>query len=271
MCCACGGGETGGDGDEEDDVTPIPDEDGDEEEDITPIPDEDDIIPDEDEDEEDGVIPDEDGTIPTVEELMMEFDIDMDGELSLEEFAELFAKYCETCPFSSAQELFDLVNEGGDTLNMEELEKAYALITDPDDDGDDEPTPAPEPVPVPTPDMDFDAWVIEQKIPETDYYCYLEIHNEWHNGYNLFAGHDCEIYDLTLTVMARRNDWDNHFQAASSDAQPLGCEDIGTFDRACKYILHPTNNKLGIRFDADADVDLWYETEWANCVEEATE
>jgi len=28
------------------------------------------------------------------------------------------------------------------------------------------------------------------------------------------------------------------------------------------------NNKLGIRFDAGADVDIYYETEWTNCVED---
>ena len=75
-------------------------------------------------------------------------------------------------------------------------------------------------------------------------------------GYSFFAGHDCEIYDLTLTVMARKSDWDEHLTNVSSDAQELGCEDIGAFDRACRYFITPRNAKLGIKFDMDADVDI---------------
>jgi hypothetical protein len=82
-------------------------------------------------------------------------------------------------------------------------------------DEDDDVTP---PTPMPMPDTDFDMWVQEQTIPETDYFCFAEIHNEWVNGYHLFAGHDCTIYDLTLTVMARKTDWDEHLQNVSTDA-----------------------------------------------------
>merc|ERR1712176_70606 len=143
-------------------------------------------------------------------------------------------------------------------------------VPEPDEDGDGDDDKMPVPEPVPTPDEtsnDFDAWVHKQEIPETDYFCYLEIHNEWQNGYNFFAGHDCTIYDLTLTVMARKSDWDEHLDEISSDAKEPGCQDIGTFDRACKFMLSPSNNKLGIKFDADADVDLYYETEWTNCLD----
>jgi len=71
--------------------------------------------------------------------------------------------------------------------------------------------------------------------------------------------------------MARKTDWDDYLEDVSSDARELGCEDIGTFDRACKYFITPRNNKLGLRFNEKADVDLYYETEWANCVDNATE
>ena len=50
--------------------------------------------------------------------------------------------------------------------------------------------------------------------------------------------------------MARKTDWDEHLEEINSDAEELGCEDIGAFDRACRFMLKPGNNKLGIRFDA---------------------
>merc|ERR1712110_810466 len=141
-------------------------------------------------------------------------------------------------------------------MGMEEWTDAYLAIISKDE----------EIAPIPEPLDDFDAWVANQTIPETKFFCYLEIHNEWINGYNLFAGHDCEIYDLHLTIMARRTDWDEHLESISSDVHELGCNDIGTLDRACKYSITPGNNKLGIRFDSSADVDLYYETEWIHTV-----
>jgi hypothetical protein len=168
--------------------------------------------------------------------------------------------HCETCPFPNAEAMFDLYKNDAGVITLEELALVYETI---DQDGDDDVTP-----PTPEPATEFDAWVAEQTIPETDYFCFAEIHNEWHNGYSFFAGHDCEIYDLTLTVMARKSDWDEHLTNVSSDAQELGCEDIGAFDRACRYFITPRNAKLGIKFDMNADVDLYYETEWTNCVDE---
>jgi len=43
--------------------------------------------------------------------------------------------------------------------------------------------------------------------------------------------------------------------------------DIGTWDRECNYMLTPQNSKLGIMFDSEADVDMYYETEWTHCVD----
>lgn len=265
LCCICGGGEQQDGGDDEDET--IPDEDEDEDDVIPPIPDEDEDeddvipptpIPDEDEDEND------DGTaFPTESELFTMFDTNGDGCLSLEEFQALFTQYCLTCPFPNAEAMFNLYDTNNDNkLCADEFAAVYEFMTQ--DEGEDDATPTPGP----TPETDFDAWVYSQQIPETDYFCFAEIHNEWHNGYNFFAGHDCEIYDLEITVMARVTDWESHVQDVSSDAQELGCEDIGTFDRACRYFLTPNNNKFGIRFDEDADVDLYYETKWTNCIDE---
>lgn len=68
--------------------------------------------------------------------------------------------------------------------------------------------------------------------------------------------------------MARKADWDEHLTGVTSDARELGCEDIGTFDRACTYFITPANSKLGLKFDADADVDLYFETEWTPCIDQ---
>jgi len=144
------------------------------------------------------------------------------------------------------------------------------------DDDDDEPNP-------PNPDEDdeeehendceagdfqcnFDWWVDEQKIPETPYYCYLDISTSWVNGYYFFAGHDCDIYDLTLTVMAKKTDWDERMTTMNTDANMLDCEDIGNFDRACYFTLSHKYPKLGIAFDSDAEVDLYYETAWESVI-----
>ena len=50
-----------------------------------------------------------------------------------------------------------------------------------------------------------------------------------------------------MSVMAKKDDWDNHKKITSSDANMVGdCQDIGVFDRLCNYKLTPENNKLGI-------------------------
>jgi hypothetical protein len=38
----------------------------------------------------------------------------------------------------------------------------------------------------------------------------MDIFTEWHNGYYLFAGHNCDIYDLTLKLFISKNDWENN-------------------------------------------------------------
>ena len=232
---------------------------------------------------------DGDNNLPDPSDLLLAFDLDGDLTLNFAEFEAVFELYGSNCPYDSAAEMFaqfDADQSGKlDALEFAELYECLQNGGDEDEDVTPTPTPEPTPTPVPEPDeddatptpapvptpdentSDFTQWVHAQQIPETDYFCYLEIHNEWQNGYNFFAGHDCTIYDLTLTVMARRSDWDDYLEEINSDAKELGCEDIGTFDRACKFMVSPSNNKLGIRFSAEADVDLYYETEWANCLD----
>jgi len=38
----------------------------------------------------------------------------------------------------------------------------------------------------------------------------MDIFTEWHNAYYLFAGHNCDIYDLTLKLFISKNDWENN-------------------------------------------------------------
>jgi len=90
-------------------------------------------------------------------------------------------------------------------------------------------------------------WSVRQfSVPDTDFYCYLDLFTQWNNGYFFWAGHDCDIYDLTLTVMASDNDWDNNLTYLSSDAIELGCQEIGAGDRACNFFMTPDNGKFGI-------------------------
>merc|ERR1712038_144034 len=129
---------------------------------------------------------------------------------------------------------------------------------DGNDDGSDDGTDA---------QAQLDEWVNDQDIPESNYYCYLDIATHWVNGYYFFAGHDCDIYNLTLTVMVQKLDWNEKKTAITSDAEQLGdCTEIGVQDLACKFRLTPENNKLGIAFNTDAVVDLYYESEWADVV-----
>jgi len=149
--------------------------------------------------------------------------------------------------------MLNFFDKNGDgCLSKEEFLELYKHINDetiPDKDEDDNIIPDDDEV-IPddeTPQEAFDRWTRTQTIPDTEFYCYLEIHTEWENGYKFFAGHDCKIYDLELKVMAKKEDWDTHRQMTSSDADMIGtCEDIGVFDRLCTFKLTPENNKLGI-------------------------
>jgi len=160
--------------------------------------------------------------------------------LCLEEFQAFFRTYCTVCPWDNASRMLNFFDTDKDgCLSLEEFLELYKHINDetiPDDgEVDDEAQQA------------FDNWTEAQTIPETEFNCYLDIHTEWENGYNFFAGHDCETYDLVLSVMAKKNDWSEHRKLMNSGADLVeDCEDIGVFDRLCKFKLTPENNKLGI-------------------------
>jgi hypothetical protein len=203
------------------------------------------------------------------------YDDENDGIMTLEEFKHFFDDRCALCPQDYAEELLAMFDHdmSGD-LDLTEFCDLWEYVESLEDD-DDDVTPSP-----PDPDNDdddddrsdaqrnFDNWVYDQQIPEDVYYCSMDVSTNWHNGYYFFAGHDCDIYDLTLSVMAKKTDWDDKQLLMSSDAQMIGdCEEIGVFDRLCKFFLTPDNPKLGIAFDADAEVDLYYETEWTHCID----
>ena len=181
------------------------------------------------------------------------FDSDGDGCLNREEFLRLWETAWDEDVMPPDED--DTMPDGDDVIPP--------APTPDEEEDEDEDIPDDE-----TPQEAFDRWVRTQKIPKTDYYCYLDIATTWENGYNFFAGHDCKIYDLKLSVMAKKRDWDDHKIRYNSKAMPIGdCQDIGVYDRLCNFMLTPDNNKLGIQFDPEADVDLYYETEWTHCVD----
>jgi len=56
----------------------------------------------------------------------------------------------------------------------------------------------------------FNNWVSNRTVLHEDYgHCNMDIYTEWHNSYYLFAGHNCDIYDLKLKLYISKNDWDN--------------------------------------------------------------
>jgi hypothetical protein len=70
--------------------------------------------------------------------------------------------------------------------------------------------------------------------------------------------------------MAKVSDWENKMNFMNSDADMTNCESIGANDRACYFILSHNNPKLGISFNAEAEVDLYYETAWTSVIPEVT-
>lgn len=127
-------------------------------------------------------------------------------------------------------------------------------------------------------DGDFNAWVHDQFIgAKGDTHCNLETYTEWHNSYYFFAGHDCGIYDLELTLTTSVGYYDNNMIELSEDARPLNPAEVcktepdGEYDE-CVFILKPSNRKLGIHFSYDPAVpdvvaDLRIQTKWYDCVD----
>jgi len=135
------------------------------------------------------------------------------------------------------------------------------------------PEPVPEPVdPVnpepPVEDAEFNTWV-QEKMIEPDGYanCNMNIFTEWHNEYRLFAGHNCEIFDLKLTVFMSPNDYENNLSMISSDHANAECKFADNETYCCEFVLTPATNKLGLAFDVGSDAGWTFETEWTDCVE----
>jgi len=138
-----------------------------------------------------------------------------------------------------------------------------------------EPQPNPEPTPTPNPNDDevltseeFDNWVWSREIVNNGYFCNLDIYIEWKNGYFLFAGHDCDIYDLTLNVLVPMDDWDTKLRWETSDADFITCDqssEAGFYE--CQFFVTPNNNKLGLAFEPEATADFRFETTWTDCID----
>jgi len=97
----------------------------------------------------------------------------------------------------------------------------------------------------------------------------MDIFTEWHNAYYLFAGHNCDIYDLTLKLFISKNDWENNkmFESDLPQENLLGCEDYDNETVCCKYFLTPYDAKVGIAFKHPADANWTFDTEWSDCVD----
>jgi hypothetical protein len=68
----------------------------------------------------------------------------------------------------------------------------------------------------------------------------LNIWVEWDEGYNLFAGHDCDIYDLELSILASEDTFANiEFSSTGILDQFVSYELIGAGDARMKFLLTP--------------------------------
>jgi len=117
---------------------------------------------------------------------------------------------------------------------------------------------------------EFDEWVRGQDVHDHDYYCNFDIRNHWNDGYFLWAGHNCDIYDLTLKIHFPKDAWLNRRTWTSSDMNCLSesCNDE-TNECEATFFITPMNPKLGLGFDDDGTpIEFRFETEnWSECVD----
>ena len=119
----------------------------------------------------------------------------------------------------------------------------------------------------------MNVWTDVQRVPNNlGPMCSFDIREHWQNGYHVWAGHDCEYYDLAFTLYIQRADYDR-IEFINEDADYSdSCEnDTSASECALDFFVRPTNPSVGIRFAFDASaapVELEYETiEWTECVE----
>merc|ERR1712127_604995 len=109
---------------------------------------------------------------------------------------------------------------------------------------------------------DFDNWAWTRDVPENDVLnCGFDIRNEWHNGYYLWAGQNCEIYDLWVRIYVPQDAWENRKIWETSD---MVCEEEDCEDGECNALfkITPANPRLGIAFDGQGEeVNFRFETE----------
>ena len=86
----------------------------------------------------------------------------------------------------------------------------------------------------------------------------------WDDGYKFFAGHDCELYDLKLTVMMSRYDWAQNIMKSTTgiETQMHEFKSIGAGDCMMSFILTPEANTLGIWLSEDSMANIHYDTAW---------
>jgi len=244
---------------EEDDV--VPDED---DEDDTPIPDEDDEvdpIPDED-DEDDTPTPDEDDEVDPIPDEDDEDDTPIPDEDD------------EVDPIPDEDDEVDPIPDEDDDVNPIPDEDDEDDTPTPDEDGTDDEDEIDNNDNAITNQEDFDNWAWTRDVPENDVLnCGFDIRNEWHNGYYLWAGQNCAIYDLWVRIYVPQDAWENRKIWETSDMDCL--EEPACDGEECivRFKITPANPRLGLAFDGQGEeVNFRFETErWAPCVEEMTE
>jgi hypothetical protein len=226
------------------------------------------------------------------------FDEDNSGTMCLDEFANFFNQVNdETIVWPEEDEDDDMPTPDEDDMPTPDEDDM------PTPDEDDMPTPDEDDMPTPdeddeddevtpTPDEDgtddedeidnndnavtsqedFDNWAWTRDVPENDVLnCGFDIRNEWHNGYYLWAGQNCEIYDLWVRIYVPQDAWENRKVWETSD---MTCIEENCDGDECNALfkITPANPRLGIAFDGQGEeVNFRFETErWAPCVDEMT-
>merc|ERR1711966_435184 len=150
------------------------------------------------EEEEDDVVPDEDDDMPTPDE-----DDDM--------------------PTPDEDDEVDPIPDEDDEADPIPDEDDEDDTPTPDDDGTDDEDEIDNNDNAITNQEDFDNWAWTRDVPENDVLnCGFDIRNEWHNGYYLWAGQNCEIYDLWVRIYVPQDAWETRKIWETSD---MVCEE----------------------------------------------
>jgi len=194
----------------------------------------------------------------------------MSGDLSFDEFEALFnAANDGTIPYHDEADENDDQDDGTDDDDQDD---GTDDDSDDDTDGDDQPDNNDNAI---TTQEDFDEWAWTRDVPENDVLnCGFDIRNEWHNGYYLWAGQNCEIYDLWVRIYFPAGAWVNGkiWESSDMDLVEESC-DAAADECNALFKITPSNPRLGLAFSGtDGEVNFRFETErWAPCVAEMME